>query len=235
MNAVEIVSARALERRTYTSCAVLVAVAGAVSVGKSTFAAEVADALVRRALRAEVVSTDGFLLPDRTLAERGLMGRKGFPESYDVEALRRFADAARAGASDLRVPVYSHITYDVVPGAGRPLPPCDIVVVEGVNALGALAGRADLTVYLDADEHDLETWYVERFLALCEEARHDPTSFYRQFVNLDHDALEALARSTWVHINLPNLREHIAPTRELADIVVVKGPGHVVREVREHR
>jgi type I pantothenate kinase len=107
-------------------------------------------------------------------------------------------------------------------------------VIEGVNALGALAGRSELGVYLHADEADLEAWYVDRFLALCAEARGDPESFYRRFADLDDAAVESLARSTWTHVNLPNLREHIAPTQLLADIVVVKGPGHVITEVREH-
>jgi type I pantothenate kinase len=234
VSATDLVAERALSRRARPDAAVLVALAGAVSVGKSTFAEELAHAIDALGARAEVVSTDGFLLSDRTLLERGLMHRKGFPDSYDAAALRRFADAVRSGERDVVVPVYSHITYDVVPELAHPLPRCDVVVVEGVNALGALAGKTDLGVYLDAAEADLETWYVDRFVALCDEARHDPQSFYRQFVDLDRRAVEALARSTWSGVNLPNLREHIAPTRSLADVVVVKGPGHVIAEVREH-
>lgn len=234
MNAPALIAARALARRARPDATALVALAGAVAAGKSTFAQELAAALSALDASAEVVGTDGFLLPDRTLLERGILHRKGFPDSYDTAALRRFADGVRAGEHDLSVPVYSHITYDIDPDATYELPPCDVVVVEGVNALGTLAGRNDLAVYLHADEADLETWYVERFLALCEEARTDPDSFYRQFVDLDEEAIEALARSTWSHVNLPNLREHIAPTQSLADIVVVKGPGHVVVDVREH-
>jgi type I pantothenate kinase len=234
VNAPGLITERALARRDNPEVAVLVGLAGAVSAGKSAFARDLVSAFDTRGAHAEVVSTDGFLLPDSTLLELGLMHRKGFPDSYDSAALRRFADDVRAGAPDVRVPVYSHITYDIVPGAAHPLPPCDVVVVEGVNALGALAGRTDLAVYLHAEETDLEAWYVHRFLELCEEARSDPESFYRQFAHLDDDAIESLARSTWTHVNLPNLREHIAPTRSLADIVVVKGPGHVITDVREH-
>ena len=162
------------------------------------------------------------------------MHRKGYPDSYDATALRRFADDVRSGVAGVIVPVYSHITYDLVPEAADPLPPSDVVIVEGVNALGALAGRTDLSVYLHAEEDDLEAWYVHRFLTLCEEARTDPESFYRRFSDLDEAAVVALARSTWQHVNLPNLREHIAPSQSLADIVVVKGPGHVITDVREH-
>ena len=234
MNAVALIVDRALARRSGPDAPALVALAGAVSVGKSTFAGELVEAFAERDAHAEVVSTDGFLLPDRVLLEHGLMHRKGYPESYDAAGLRRFADDVRAGVDDVSVPVYSHITYDVVPEAAYPLPPCDVVVVEGVNALGALAGRTDLSVYLHAEERDLEEWYVHRFLSLCEEARTDPASFYRQFADLDEAAIVALARSTWQHVNLPNLREHIAPSQALADVVVVKGPGHEITAVREH-
>jgi type I pantothenate kinase len=233
VNAAELIVDRALARRSGHAPA-LVALAGAVSVGKSTFAGELVEEFAARGAHAEVVSTDGFLLPDLVLLERGLMHRKGYPDSYDVTSLRRFADDVRAGAAEVLVPVYSHITYDVVPEAAHPLPPCDVVVVEGVNALGALAGCTDLSVYLHAEEDDLEEWYVHRFLALCKEARTDPESFYRQFSDLDEAAVVALARATWQHVNLPNLREHIAPSQSLADIVVVKGPGHVITDVREH-
>jgi type I pantothenate kinase len=234
VNATALVVDRALDRRVRRDAAVLVTLAGAVSAGKSTFAGQLVTAFADRGAHAEVVGTDGFLFPDEMLLEQGLMHRKGFPDSYDAAALRRFADSVRAGERDLCVPVYSHITYDIVPGEAHELPPSDVVVIEGVNALGALVGRNDLGVYLHADEADLETWYVDRFLALCAEARSDPESFYRRFADLDDVAVESLARSTWTHVNLPNLREHIAPTQSLADIVVVKGPGHVITEVREH-
>ena len=234
MNAAELIVERTITRRSRSGAPALVALAGAVSVGKSTFAGELVAAFALRDAHAEVVSTDGFLLPDRVLLELGLMHRKGYPDSYDAAGLRRFADDVRVGIEGVLVPVYSHITYDVVPEAAYPLPPCDVVVVEGVNALGALAGRTDLSVYLHAEEDDLEEWYVQRFLALCEEARTDPASFYRRFSDLDEAAIVALARSTWQHVNLPNLRENIKPSQSLADIVVVKGSGHVITDVREH-
>ena len=214
----------------------VVGISGAVASGKSTLADAVVDALIADGTSAEVVTTDGFLLPNGVLAERGLTLHKGFPESYDRDALTAFVDAVHAGEQDIRVPVYSHITYDVEPGAGRRLAPCRVAVVEGVNTLGALAGRLDLGVYLDAAETDLERWYIDRFRALCAEARTDPASFYRTFVSMAPEDVDAIAVSTWRGINLVNLREHILPTRDLADVVVTKGPGHEVLgiEVREH-
>jgi len=214
----------------------VVGIAGAVASGKSTLAEAVADALVAGGTAAEVVTTDGFLLPNAVLAERGLTMHKGFPESYDIAALTGFVDAVHARAQEIRVPMYSHITYDVDRTQDRRLGDCDVTVVEGVNTLGALVGRLDLAVYLDASEADLERWYVERFHVLCDEARTDPTSFYRSFVEMTPDEIDAIALGTWRGINLVNLRDHIRPTRDSADVVVTKAPDHRVHdiEVREH-
>ena len=226
----------ATERATAPDAPIVLGITGAVASGKSTLADAVVDALVHDGTSAEVVTTDGFLLPNALLAERGLTMHKGFPDSYDVAALTAFVDAVHANEPDIRVPVYSHITYDVEPGPGRLLGSCRVAVVEGVNTLGALAGRLDLAVYLDVSEADLERWYVARFRALCDEARTDPASFYRSFVSMTADEVDAIALSTWRGINLVNLREHILPTRNLADVVVTKGPDHQVLavEVREH-
>lgn len=222
--------------RAATDTPMVLGIAGAVASGKSTLASALADAMTRAGTSAEVVTTDGFLLPNRVLEQRGLSMHKGFPETYDVAALTEFVDAVHAGAPEVHVPVYSHVTYDVEPGPGRRLGSCRVVVVEGVNTLGALTGRLDLALYLDAAEADLERWYLERFHELCDEARSDPTSFYRTFVAMPPDEIDAIARSTWRGINLVNLREHILPTRDLADVVVRKGPDHGVLgvEVREH-
>lgn len=205
----------------------VVAVAGPVAVGKSTLAVLLADALRDRGLGAEVVSTDGFLLPESELAARGLTLRKGFPESYDVAALRAFCTTVRdtVGRVDpVGVPVYSHATYDIVPGASLAVPPTDVVVLEGVNALSATDGCADLGVYVDAPLPVIEQWFVERFLRLVAQA--DATSFYARFTGLTVAAQEEMARSVYRDVNLPNLTEHIAPSRDLADVVVGKGPDH---------
>jgi uncharacterized protein (TIGR03083 family) len=233
----DIVAARVAAWRSDGSRATrpaIVGIAGAVSVGKSTFAAEVGAALERRRLRVEIVSTDGFLLPNATLVEHGLLARKGFPESYDVPALRRALDALRAGDAEVRIPVYSHEIYDVLPGGAHTISDVEVVVLEGVNALGAAPDRLDVAVYLDATEEDLERWYVTRFVALVDAARNDPSSFYASMIHLGPAELERVARSTWTTINLVNLREHIAVTRAFAHLVVVKGPDHRIVEVREH-
>lgn len=215
---------------------VVVGIAGAVASGKSTLAEVVVEALVAEGTAAEVVATDGFLLPNAVLAERGLTMHKGFPESYDIAALTDFVDAVHAGERGIRVPMYSHITYDADETQDRRLGDCRVAVVEGVNTLGALAGRLDLGVYLHAAEADLERWYVERFRALCGEARTDPSSFYRTFASMAPDEIDTIALSTWRGINLVNVRDHILPTRNLADVVVTKGSDHQVVEVevREH-
>jgi type I pantothenate kinase len=216
---------------------VVVGIAGAVASGKSRLADAVAQQANADGTPTEVVGTDGFLYPNAVLTERGLLARKGFPESYDVDALREFVDGVHSGIAEVLVPRYSHITYDVGPGEPLELREDAVIVVEGVNALGALAERLDVAVYVHAEDADLERWYVTRFLELRTEAESDPGSFYRQFLAMSEADTEALARQTWREVNLVNLREHIAPTRQLADCVVVKGPDHTVTavEMREHR
>ncbi|GMU78585.1 MAG: hypothetical protein AMXMBFR46_13800 [Acidimicrobiia bacterium] len=210
---------------------VVVAIAGPVAVGKSTLAAGVAEVIASPVTRVAVVGTDGFLFPNAVLERRGLALRKGFPESYDVDALVRFVESMRAGAPR-SIPVYSHDTYDVVPGDRRVVPAADVVVIEGVNALSALSaagGLVDLSVYLDAPEDVVEAWYVERFLALCESAR--PSSFYARFSGMDAAALDALAREVHRAVNVANLRAHIAPSRALAEVVIEKRADHSVATI----
>jgi type I pantothenate kinase len=225
------VAARARARLRPASTAV-VAVAGPVAVGKSTLAAEVAEALRAAGTSAEVVSTDGFLYPSAELSARGLAGRKGFPESYDVDALRRFLAAIRDAvdrAHAVTVPVYSHETYDIVPGEQHAVPPSDVVVLEGLNALYATTGLVDLGVYVDASLEVIEAWYVERFVRLCDGA--EPGSFYGQFAGMEREALVSAALHVYRAINLPNLLDHIAPSRSLADVVIEKRPDHAVGDV----
>ena len=220
--------ARAADRLRPGATAV-VAVAGPVAVGKSTLAGLLAGALRDRGLGAEVVSTDGFLLPGADLAARGLTLRKGFPESYDVTALRAFCATVRdtVGRVDpVGVPVYSHEIYDIVPGEFRRVPPTDVVVLEGLNALSATGGCTDLGIYVDAPLPVVEQWFVERFLRLVADARTDATSFYARFTGLTPAAQEEMARSVYRDVNLPNLTEHIAPSRALAEVVVHKGADH---------
>lgn len=212
----------------------VVAVAGPVAVGKSTLAEQMAEVLRVRGTSAEVVSTDGFLLPFAELDARGLVTRKGFPESYDVDALRAFLATVRDTrhrTHAVSVPIYSHETYDILPDERRAVPPTDVVVLEGLNALYATTGLVDLGVYVDAPLPVIETWYVERFVRLVGVAT--PGSFYTQFSGLDRDALVDTALAVYRSINLPNLTEHILPSRALADVVVEKRPDHAVGEIRD--
>ena len=208
---------------------VVVGIAGAVASGKSTLAAAVRDVLAP--LGTDVVSTDGFLFDNATLQSRGLLMHKGFPDTYDVDALTRFVIEVRDGAERVLAPVYSHEIYDVVPDRHQVVQRPDVLVVEGVNALSALAPILDLRVYLEATEADLEAWYVKRFFDLVDEARADPASFFASFVSMTADEVEGVARSVWRGVNLVNLREYIAPSRALADCVVSKNHDHTGRDV----
>jgi type I pantothenate kinase len=222
----------------------IIGLGGSVAVGKST-TARVLQALLARwpdHPNVELVTTDGFLRPNAVLEARGIMDRKGFPESYDVRRLMRFLDEVKRGEPDVRAPVYSHVVYDIVEGEEQVLRAPDIVILEGLNVLqtGASAGADarfvsdwfDFSIYVDADEDHIEQWYVERFFALRETAFSDDTSFFRHFATLSDAELESTARSIWGSINRPNLRENILPSRMRADLVLEKAADHGVRRVR---
>jgi type I pantothenate kinase len=223
----------------------VIGIAGSVAVGKST-TARVLKALLSRwpnTPKVELVTTDGFLLPNAELQRLGLMERKGFPESYDASAIVRFLSAVKAGERNVRAPTYSHLTYDVVPGEYVTVDRPDILIFEGLNVLqpGRLAkdGRAiafvsdffDFSVYLDAEEELIRDWYISRFMRLRETAFQDPRSFFQRYTKMsDADAL-AYATGLWDKINLPNLRENILPTRPRASLVLRKGASHMIEEV----
>lgn len=219
----------------------VIGVAGSVAVGKST-TARLLQALLSRwptTPKVDLVTTDGFLHPNAELERRGLLARKGFPESYDVRRLLRFLADVKAGADVVDAPVYSHVLYDIVPGQVQSVRHPDIVVVEGLNVLSTSVGAEvvvsdffDFTVYVDADEADIEAWYVERFLGLCTTVFREPTSYFRRFADLGRDEAIATARGLWSTINAVNLRENILPTRERAHLILEKGPDHRVRRVR---
>ena len=208
----------------------VVALAGAVAVGKSTIAAALAERLEARGDTVAVVATDGFLHRNAVLEERGLLDRKGCPETYDLDRLEAVVDDARAGRSPLEVPVYSHERYDVLEAPVHLERP-DVLIVEGVVALQRAIG--DLAVYIHAEVDDIRRWYVARFQDLVLAAADDPTSFYRGWVDLEPEAVAELARSVYDGVNLPNLVDHIAPTRDRADVVLHKGPDHDIREVEQ--
>jgi type I pantothenate kinase len=227
----------------------VVGLAGSVAVGKSTMA-RVLQALLCRwpdHPQVDLVTTDGFLHPNAVLAERNIMHRKGFPESYDTRRLLQFLRDVKSGAAEVRAPVYSHVEYDIVDGEEIVVRQPDIVIVEGLNVLqvgGPEVGAAatefvsdyfDISIYVDADEADIEQWYVDRFLTLCDTVFQNPDSFFRHYAELSRDEAVATAQRIWREINGKNLRENIAPTRERASVLVRKGADHRVTQVALRR
>lgn len=222
----------------------IIGVAGSVAVGKST-TARILRALLSRwpnTPKVELVTTDGFLMPNAMLEREGLMQKKGFPESYDNRALLRFLSAVKAGQRNVCAPVYSHLVYDVVPGETTCVDGPDILIVEGVNVLAARPARQprdipfvsdffDFSVYLDASEEMLERWYVARFLRLRETAFKDPRSYFRKYAELSDEETVRVAKDIWTRINLENLRNNIAPTRPRASLILTKGDDHKIEEV----
>jgi type I pantothenate kinase len=224
----------------------VIGVAGSVAVGKSTFA-RILRALLARwpdHPRVDLVTTDGFLLSNGDLQARGLLDRKGFPESYRVRDLVQFMADVKAGRGPVRAPVYSHQAYDIVPGEFQTVDRPDIVIVEGLNVLqtGDGAGRDrprvfvsdffDFSIYIDAEERDIERWYVERFLALRETVFRDPRSYFHRYAALGDDEARQTAGAIWRTINGINLRENISPTRARARLILEKGADHAVRRIR---
>jgi type I pantothenate kinase len=220
----------------------VIAISGSVAVGKSTFA-RVLQAMLGRwgngdNPRVELVTTDGFLYPNAVLEERGLMKRKGFPESYDMRSLLDFLAAVKEGQEEVEAPMYSHLGYDVMQGEQQRVVAPDILIFEGLNVLQAPHGATviasdffDLSVYLDAEEADIERWYVERFLLLQRTAFQNPQSYFHRYKDLPLDEAIALGSSIWKEINLVNLLENILPTRQRADFILRKSEDHSIREI----
>lgn len=207
----------------------VVGLTGSVAAGKSTLAGQIADALAPTH-RVAVVSTDAWLLPNAVLDARGLTLRKGYPESYDGEALAALPDAIRRGP--VTVPGYSHVIYDVDPALARTIDPPDVLILEGLGFGGAVADAVDSLVYLDAAEADLEHWFLDRFMGFWHAAADDPASFYTRFRSMDEPGARDFGRMVWQTINLPNLRDHIAPVLARADVVVRKARDHGLVMVR---
>ena len=211
----------------------IVTIAGSVAGGKTTCAGAVAALIAARPDRpsVEILSTDGFLHPNAVLAPRGLVMRKGFPETYDQGLITRTLGALAEGEPSVTIPSYSHSVYDIA-GDPQVLRKPDVVLLEGVNTLQpGLAEYASMRIYLDADEPDLRRWYVDRFLGLIDTARTDSASFFTQWTSLSPDAARAQAVAVWEGVNLPNLTDHILATRWRADIVLHKAADHAVDRV----
>ncbi len=224
----------------------VIGVAGSVAVGKSTTARILRELLSRwpGTPRVELVTTDGFLLPNAELTKRGIMGRKGFPESYDRRRLLRFVTDVKSGAPEVRAPVYSHLSYDIVPGAEVVVRRPDVLIVEGLNVLQPARVRADgrqgvavsdffdFSLYVDARTEDVRQWYVQRFLRLRETAFADPESFFHRYASLTDDEAVARAEQIWRDINEKNLVENVLPTRGRATLTLRKAADHSVQRIR---
>ncbi|GGH40899.1 type I pantothenate kinase [Microbacterium album] len=219
----------------------VVGVAGSVAVGKSTIARLLRELMSRWSdtPRVELVTTDGFLYPNAELERRGLMDRKGFPESYDRRSLVEFVTKVKSGAEEVRAPFYSHMKYDIMPDANVVVRRPDVVIVEGLNVLQpppapndvAVSDLFDFSIYVDADAAHIEQWYIDRFLALRQAAFSNPASHFNVFAHLTDAEATETARGYWDDINLPNLIENVLPTKHRASLVLRKGADHSVESV----
>lgn len=225
----------------------IIGIAGSVAVGKSTTARILQTLLSRwpNHPKVELVTTDGFLYPNRVLEERGIMKRKGFPESYDLRRFIRFLSEIKSGVTEVSAPVYSHLVYDIVPDQWQTVRQPDILIVEGLNVLQPpkddgiseliVSDFFDFSIYVDAKEQDILQWYVERFKVLRQTAFSNPASYFRRYASLSDDEAVEVATGIWSEINGLNLRENILPTRVRARLILEKGQDHMVQRVKLRR
>lgn len=224
----------------------IIGIAGSVAVGKSTLARVLKTLLSRwpNTPRVELLTTDGFLYPNKILTERGIMDKKGFPESYNITALLKLLTDIKSGKSKVTAPVYSHITYDIVPGEVQTIESPDILIVEGVNVLQpprvtergidqiAVSDFFDFSIYVDAEEENIFQWYVERFKILKETAFRHENSYFRKYAGISDEEAFEVAKGIWERTNRVNLVENILPTRYRADLILYKGNEHLVESVK---
>lgn len=224
----------------------IISIAGSVAVGKST-TARVLQALLSRwptHRQVELITTDGFLHPNNVLEQRGLMKKKGFPQSYDINRLVKFVSELKSGATQVSAPVYSHLTYDVVPGGNKVIKQPDILILEGLNVLQTgmdyphephrifVSDFVDFSIYVDAPEKLLEIWYIDRFLKFRQSAFTNPDSYFHHYAQLSKQEAIFTAMQVWKEINWLNLKENILPTRERANLIMTKKVNHSVECVQ---
>lgn len=224
----------------------VIGVAGSVSVGKST-TSRVLQALLSRwegNTKVALITTDGFLYPNDILEEKGLMLKKGFPQSYDIHSLLNFVSDVKSGKKEVKAPKYSHQIYDVVPGEYEVISQPDVLILEGLNVLQSgmdyprdkprvfVSDYLNFSIYVDAEEEQLEEWYISRFMDYRELAKNAPDSYFYNFAQLSYDEANKIAKSVWREINRKNLKKNILPTRERANLILHKGENHKVDYVR---
>jgi type I pantothenate kinase len=235
-----------LAKEEETEVPYVVGIAGSVAAGKSTVA-QMLQALISRwpgSPEVGLVSTDGFLYPNRALESRGLMDRKGFPESYDLPLLLRFLAAVKSGRTEASAPIHSHLTYDILPDQVQIVRRPDILIMEGLNMLEAgisepseghrvfVSDYVDFSIYVDAEERHIREWYLDRFLHLREEALGDDSAYFYRFASLSVEEAKEVALRVWDEIDHPNLKENIEPTKDRARLILEKGPDHSIQSVR---
>ena len=217
----------------------IIGISGSVAVGKSTTSRLLQTLLSRTDEKASVqlVTTDGFLYPNEILEEKGLLHRKGFPESYDMEALLAFLDALKKG-QESQIPLYSHEIYNIVPNQEQTVPIADYIIVEGINVFQNpqnnhlyITDYYDFSIYVDAEVENIETWYLDRFLKLLDLAKNDPQNYYHRFHQQSEDEVLQFAKNIWKTINLENLNTYIAPTRNRADLILHKSENHLIDQI----
>ncbi|MBE8712228.1 type I pantothenate kinase [Sphingobacterium hungaricum] len=222
----------------------IIGIAGSVAVGKSTTARVLKKVLsfLPNKPKVDLVTTDGFLYPNRTLIERNILNRKGFPESYDTKMLINFLSEMKSGKQNLTVPVYSHMEYDIVENETQLIENPDILIVEGINVLQVNSQRTsgsgvfvsdffDFSIYVDAEEKDIVDWYVNRFESLRSTAFQDPSSYFHKYADMTEEESTKMATQIWNEINRPNLLDNILPTRYRADLILFKDSHHFVKNV----
>lgn len=226
---------------TRTKVPFIIGISGSVAVGKSTTARLIQTMLKQRCpeKNIELMTTDGFLYPNQVLEEKGLLNRKGFPESYDMIALRNFLHDVKAGTGSVSAPVYSHDIYDIVPNTMQTITLPDVLIIEGINVLQLkdnadvyMTNIYDFSIYVDADVKNIEKWFLERFEMLVDLAKNDSTNFYYQFAIGDRQEALALAKHVWETINYRNLIDYILPTRNYADVILYKGEEHRIDYIK---